>query len=266
MEKLRVTDFDTWHDYYWAYQEKLTCDWLIPYLNSQNIFLEGKKILEIGCGDGGVIASMAASAQKAVGLDINYIDHTKAKTDRVQYIQADVFDPETRPVYDDKYDLILLRDVIEHIPNNFKSKILNEAATLLKPGGKVLVTFPPYYSAFGSHQQVYSKTKLGKLPYVHVLTGRLYVRYVTLIEKGNQKAIALARELYAARTSIRFMKACIASSKLEIFNAKYFLVRPSHQLRYGVKARVTKVIPCIPVLREILILGAYVILQNKNGA
>ena len=143
-------------------------------------------------------------------------------------------------------------------------KILDEAATLLKPGGKVLLTFPPYYSAFGAHQQVYSKKMFGKLPYVHVLMGGLYVRYVTLIEKGNQKAIALARELYAARTSIRFMKACVASSRLEIKNVKYFLVRPSHQLRYGVKARVAKVFPCIPVLREISILGVYMILENKE--
>ena len=263
MPKLRVSDFETWKDYYWTYQQELTHKFLIPYLQREGLNIEGKKILEIGCGDGGVIASMAVPAQKAVGIELKQIDFTGARDDHVLFLNGDIFDEALLPKYEDQYDLVVLRDVIEHIPNTLKGRLLEKIKSLMHPNGRLLVTYPPYYSAFGAHQQVYSSSWLTRLPYIHVVTGPFYRRLVKRMERQNQKAIDLADEILIARTSIRSLRKHIRKSPLVVRNSTYFLVRPSHELRYGIKARVSRILPYMPILREFLISGVYMILTPK---
>ena len=47
---------------------------------------------------------------------------------------------------DNKFDIILMSDVLEHIPQT--QVLINEALRVLKPGGKILFDFAPYYHYF----------------------------------------------------------------------------------------------------------------------
>ena len=78
----------------------------------------------------------------------------------------------------EKYDTIVIRDVIEHIED--KTTALANIFNLLKPGGKLFMSFPPKYCAYAGHQQTVP-TLLGKLPYLHVLPNFIYKAYLNLI-------------------------------------------------------------------------------------
>jgi len=49
----------------------------------------------------------------------------------------------------DKFDIIIMSDVIEHIPET--EKLLEEIWRILKPGWTILFDFAPYYHYFGHH-------------------------------------------------------------------------------------------------------------------
>ena len=50
-----------------------------------------------------------------------------------------------------QFDLILLKDVIEHIPD--QERVIPYLKEFLKPGGRVFFGFPPWYMPHGGHQQ-----------------------------------------------------------------------------------------------------------------
>lgn len=261
--RIRPSDYPDWNDYYWQYQHILAKDYLIPMLEKAGFTTENKRILEIGCGNGGVIETMAEKAETAVGIDIREFDRSRHATGKVRYITADVFDPDKRNLYSGSYDLIVLRDVIEHLPD--KHAIFRLFDELLSDEGILFLTFPPYYSPFGAHQQVFSRTLTGKLPYIHWLPGKLYLKWVSFFEKNNPPAYELALAMEQSKTTIRQMLRFIKEYKFRISHRYCYFVRPSYEIRYGLKPRRDYVIQYIPLLREILILGVYLIIKRfKN--
>ena len=64
------------------------------------------------------------------------------------------------------FDIIVLKDVIEHIHD--QAKLIGWMKNFLKPGGIVFFGFPPWYMPFGGHQQM-CHSKISRLPYIHLL-------------------------------------------------------------------------------------------------
>lgn len=84
--------------------------------------------------------------------------------DKLTLIAEDIYKvyPDTLP----KFDLVVMRDTIEHIPN--QKKFLEELKKFLKPNAKVFLAFPPWRMSFGGHQQVCESKFLRLLPYFHL--------------------------------------------------------------------------------------------------
>ncbi len=259
---IRPEQFKDWQEYYWTYQNILAKKYLIPMLEAEGIFPDGKKVFEIGCGSGGVIEAFAERSAKAVGLDIQPFEYERLGTKRVQYITANIFDENVRFKYADQYNLIIFRDVIEHIVK--KQKILRTCNDLLAPGGYILMTFPPFYSPFGAHQQVFSKRFLSRLPYVQFLPRSMYLKFVRWIENGNEAAYRVAEEISESKTTIGGLKRELHLSTFEIVREHDFLIRPSFEIRYGLKPLKATWLGRIPLLREVVIMGVYLILRRKN--
>lgn len=259
---IKPSEFKDWQTYYWTYQNILAKKYLIPMLEKQGIVIDQKKVFEIGCGNGGVIEAFAEKCSKAVGVDIKTFDHSPLNTPKVKYVTADIFDPSQQEKYVDLYDIILLRDVIEHLPD--KKSIFEICDQLMKPDGALFVTFPPFYSPFGAHQQVYTKTKLGKLPYLQMLQHTLYLKYLKAVEKGNEPAHQLAEEMFASKTTIASLNQAINKSNFEIQYQDYYLTRPSYEIRYGIKPRKAQFLQHVPVLRDLFVMGVYMILRKRT--
>jgi 2-polyprenyl-6-hydroxyphenyl methylase / 3-demethylubiquinone-9 3-methyltransferase len=102
--------------------------------------IENKKILDIGCCAGFLSIELAKKGAQVTGVDssqyaVNAAVHNATKNQvTCSFIKQNfsIFHSE------DKFDLIIAKDVIEHIQED--EKFLKKIASLLKEDGKVIIT------------------------------------------------------------------------------------------------------------------------------
>jgi len=104
--------------------------------------LNAKKILDIGCSDGTLGASIKEIIDaQVVGIELSeqMADSARKKIDRVftGYVEKILFDDEFKGL---SFDTIILADIIEHLVDPWK--ILNKIKDYLEPGGKIIVSLP----------------------------------------------------------------------------------------------------------------------------
>jgi SAM-dependent methyltransferase len=125
----------------------------------------GGRLLEIGCGTGHNLEMLSEFGQ----LDALELDDT-ARAVAEMRLGRPVMDsplPELRGVPQRTYDLVAALDVIEHIDDDEAS--IASIATLLKPGGKLVMTVPAHewmwsaHDVVSHHKRRYSKRSLKKL-------------------------------------------------------------------------------------------------------
>ncbi len=99
----------------------------------------GDKVLDIGSGRGWFSLKAAELGAEVTALDLSEENLQKIKSinSKIITIYGDACDV---PVSDEQFDLIVALEVLEHIVEP-KTAVLNWKS-LLKPGGKILVTVP----------------------------------------------------------------------------------------------------------------------------
>lgn len=103
------------------------------------------KILEIGCGIGTLTQLIAQCCNRGsiVATDISdeSIQHAKINLNRfknITFLVTDMIDF----VYDDKFDFIILPDVLEHIPVQQHDNLFSSLKRLIKSTGKLIIHIP----------------------------------------------------------------------------------------------------------------------------
>lgn len=102
---------------------------------------KGKKILDLGCGEGTRLNYLALPGQKAFGIDISRTAILVAKN-RSKSINFSVGDLEKLPFKNESFDLIYSAYVFEHLEN--PEKVILEAKRVLKNGGDLVIICPNY--------------------------------------------------------------------------------------------------------------------------
>lgn len=144
--------------------------------------LTGKKVLDFGCGMGGMTLWYAKNwdcTVHGVDLDPAHVQvaeflKEKYKLDNVEFLCQDVLE---KPLTD-KYDFIVLNDVAEHIPMPALERILAQLRGCLAEGGVIFLSFPPWRSPYASHV-----TNAVGLPWCQFLPQKMLYR---MIEKNNK--------------------------------------------------------------------------------
>jgi hypothetical protein len=151
-----------------------------------------------------------------------------------------------------------MRDVIEHLEDTERALAVVE--TLLAPGGAVLVTFPPYLSPFGGHQHLL-QTRLGSLPWVHLVPRRLFAWIVRQSARpADQEEVQRLREI--ALTIGKFEHA-LARCSIEIVHKQLYLLRPVFRFKFGLPSlKLPRVLWRTP-LAELLALEALYVLRPQ---
>ena len=128
---------------------------------------------------------------------------------KVILICKDIYEVDPEKELGGKFDLIILKDVIEHIHN--QDSLIARMKTFLNPGGSIFFGFPPWQMPFGGHQQMSSNKWLSKLPYYHLLPTPIY-KLILKMGREPSKKIDAFLEIKETGISIerfeRIIKAC----------------------------------------------------------
>jgi ubiquinone/menaquinone biosynthesis C-methylase UbiE len=107
--------------------------------------LDGKKVVDVGCGEGRFTRFLAQSAAQTSGLDINQVslDRARAKA-REESIDVDWRQgrAEEMPFADESLDLVVFSNSLHHVAMEHMVAALQQAARVLKPGGDLYIMEP----------------------------------------------------------------------------------------------------------------------------
>jgi SAM-dependent methyltransferase len=107
-------------------------------LVEQQLPLKGKHVVDVGCGAGALLGIASSRGAIVCGLEIS---EDIARAARIKYgVLVTVGTLENNDLIDGSFDLLLLSEVIEHLPDPIRA--LREAHRILKPGGFVFITTP----------------------------------------------------------------------------------------------------------------------------
>lgn len=97
----------------------------------------GAALLDLGCGDGELLRSVAGRVSRAVGIE-PALERTLSGPN---YELRPGRLPDDLPV-DGQFDAITMLAVIEHLQPHVQARLADICARLLKPGGRVITTVP----------------------------------------------------------------------------------------------------------------------------
>ena len=223
-----------------------------------------KRILEIGCAEAGLLKFYHKKGAVCSGIELSDIRYNNAllldKRNEINLFQADICNPTSYKKHIKKnFDMIIMRDVIEHIDN--KRIALSNIFNILKPGGKLFMSFPPKYCAYSGHQQTISNL-FGKLPYIYMLPDVIYKKYLKLISCPEKKIeyLILTKK---TRVSIRKMQEMVKSLGFNILNQSKWFSRPAYAFRFNFP-KIKNPFSFIPILDEIFSNGVLYLLEKPK--
>lgn len=239
---------------------------VLPFIESHFPLPPGARVLEVGCGEGGVLLSFIEKGHTAVGIEIEERRtvlgaqwmQNEVSTGLMHFIVDDIFN--ICPVrHGNLYHLIILKDVVEHLPD--KEILLQRLRKLLYPGGAIFFGFPPWQMPFGGHQQLCRNKYLGRWPWLHLLPRSLYKRVLAYCKEPVEDLMSI----HDTRVSIEGFEKLMKCNHYAIIGKKHFLVAPIYQYKFGWKEREQlHIVRRLPYVRNLFTTAVYY-LVTPNG-
>jgi SAM-dependent methyltransferase len=113
------------------FRNRLRIKLFLPFVDPK----PSQSILEIGCNDGMFLREVFQIAPNITGIDVNADMIAKLNDPRISVMSGTELQFE-----DSRFDTVFSFEVIEHIPEI--EKYFKEATRVLKPGGKLVISFP----------------------------------------------------------------------------------------------------------------------------
>jgi len=117
----------------WGYLDSFEKDVILRFLGN----LDGKKILDVGCGNGRMFSELMKRNGEVVGADVSaeMLKLAGQKFPRVKLAQAAI---EKLPFEDNSFDFVVAFFVIVHVRDLVKA--FDEVYRVLKPGGSFILS------------------------------------------------------------------------------------------------------------------------------
>lgn len=243
--------------------------YVLPFINNALPVQKEMSLLDIGCGDGGVLLPFLEMGCKATGieLDVEKSNHARSflaefiQTGQAEIINLNIYEEAALQDYREKFDIIILKDVIEHIPD--QSRFIPYMKQFLKPGGVVYFGFPPWQMPHGGHQQVCRNRFLSVLPYFHLLHPSLYT---SILRIGGEYETTIKELLEIKSTGIsieRFEKLALAGG-YSIVASTHYLINPIYRFKFGWQPREQFTwLRKIPILRNFFTTCVYYLIRKN---
>ncbi|MFK7950669.1 MAG: class I SAM-dependent methyltransferase [Saprospiraceae bacterium] len=251
---------------YFDEQVYTTEKYVIPFVNEFMPITKDMAILEIGCGEGGNMKPFLDIGCQVVGIDLNegqienakvyFADHPNVNNLRL--ILRDIY--KMKPNELGEFDLIIMRDVIEHIPN--QEKFMGYVKQFLKPTGKFFLGFPPWYMPFGGHQQIMNHKYFSKLPYYHLLPMTLYKGVLNIVVKSDKVRNELI-EIKETGISIERFRRIVKTENYKIDKEVMYLFNPNYDIKFGLNPKEQiGIVKAIPFFRNFLTTCCYYLISK----
>lgn len=223
----------------------------------------GRRVLDVGCGGGGKsLALLKYKPKELIGIDMdaNFIEkakhYAKQFENKASFICADA---SQTPLDSASLDLVTMLDAFEHVSK--PEKILAEAHRLLKPGGRVLISFPPYFHPQGAHV-----SDLIPFPWVHLFFTeealcKAYIHLSYLRKDGEKR-----RKLKFSQDGKVFKMDYI--NHMTVKKAEAILKKVDFQLKYFKLIPLRKIVaPLVKfkTTREFFIHTVAIVLEKDKG-
>ncbi len=239
--------------------------YVVPFIQQLKPEIKNLKVLEVGAGEGGVLCAFAEQGADCVGLELADWRVERGKGYAKDFISqyklnlrvGNFYDEQIQKEFIGQFDAIILKDVIEHLPN--QEKVMKILKQFLAADGIIFFGFPPWCMPFGGHQQI-TIGKLGKMPYYHILPRSIYNFILTTILRQSKITVKELLEVHESKISINQFERYIKRAGMKILKRELFLINPIYKYKFGLKPRKQMpILKSIPYIRDFFTTCCYYI-------
>ena len=216
--------------------------YVLPFIEETHSINNTTNVLEVGCAEGGVLVPFLERGCNCVGVDLAELRVDFAKDFLKEYVAKEqatllaqnIYEEDFLNKYANHFDIIMLKDVIEHVPE--QQKFIERLMLFLRPGGQIFFGFPPWYMPFGGHQQVCEGKLASKLPYYHILPRGLYVSVLKMMGESEDTIESLV-EVWDTSITIGQFERYIKAAGLQVKKKQHYLINPIYKYKFGLQPR-----------------------------
>jgi SAM-dependent methyltransferase len=251
---------------YFDEQAYTTEKYVIPFIEQYQPIKSGMHALEIGCGEAGNLLPFLERDCICTGIDLSESQIERAKVfyqnnpkrNNLSLFAKDIYDYSD---FSQKYDIVIMRDVIEHIPQ--QEKFIPFLQKFTHKNSVVFFGFPPWQNPFGGHQQMCKSKVLANFPYIHLFPMRLYQGILRMFGETENTIKGLS-EIKETGISIERFERSIKNSKFSIQKKQFYFINPNYEVKFGLKPRnIFSVLEKVKILRNFFTTCAYYLIINK---
>ena len=211
----------------------------IDYVERWMVVGENTRVLEIGCGEGGNLLPFAEKGCQVTGIDINERQIENAflffseNNRNGEFVASDflkVIPPEREQ---DRFDIVLVHDVIEHIEAPYKKEFLLHMKRFMRQGAIAFFAFPAWQMPFGGHQQICVRTA-SKIPFLHLLPAKAY-RFVLKKTGEKESTINELMSIKRSRMPVEKFARLVNGTGFNILHKILWLINPHYQQKFGLR-------------------------------
>lgn len=242
---------------------------IIPFLTDIYVPKKGNYILEIGSAEGGVLKAFTDMSCICTGIELsasrvalaNDFMEEERNAGLVTFISENIYNinPTNLP---HQFDLIILKDVIEHIHHQEKFIVLIK--NFLSENGVIFFGFPSWRMPYGGHQQIAKSKLLAKMPYYHLLPKSIYRLLLKAFGESEHTITNLLEIKETGISTRRFEKLCLQNN-FQILKQTKFLVAPIYEYKFGYKTRLLpRWLGAIPYFNDFFTFQSFYVIKGKK--
>jgi SAM-dependent methyltransferase len=198
----------TWENYRKFAEER---GWLVTSILRQFTTLEGKRVLDYGCGDGATSRRLSKMGAIVTAVDANSDVKQNFENTEITFLSLQEDDILWRT---HQFDIVVLQDVLEHLTE--PEATLKKIRGSLKPGGLIFISTPNRFSILNA----ISDPHWG-LPFVSLFSRPLVRFWVKHIFRRDRRE----RSDWAALVSLGYLRKLLDMNQIEIHFMNCFVAK-----------------------------------------